>query len=463
MATNPTHRKTLLLLFALFLSEFALIVLGMAIHMKGERPFFTFLSSKPGLMFLVAIGVLLGSGVVVTHHYFANARTRTHHFRRLAVISLLTVALFLFIVEITLRVNTINSQENEVLLGTVLRPLNWSKIALHHRELTYHPSGELSYLVHDDFLGWTVGPNRGKADTLYSTDSSGIRIPHSGMGLTKHGEKIRIALLGDSYTFGQEVACEDTWGYVLEKSLGPDFQVLNFGVPGYGVDQAFLRFQRDVRRWKPRIVIYAINYGAVRRTMIVYTFLSRPDWNYPFSKPRFIIRDGEVKEMNVPALSPETIFSKASISELPFLEYEVGYKESDWQYKPYPLSFFARLFVSLSPSWSRPNPEVSDDTLLAVNTSILKAFLQSAAETGAIPVVVYLPAPIELGKPISPLDVGKRVLEKADIEPADLLPCLMKSNPADRLVPSGQHYSPQANAAIADCLRSVVNEALAVQ
>ena len=226
----------------------------MAIYMKGERPFFTFLSSKPGVTFLVAIGVLLGAGVVITRHYFASAGTLTRHFRRVALISLLTVTLLLLIVEITLRTNTISSQENEVLLGTVLRPLNWPKVALHHRELIYHPSGELSYLVHDDFLGWTVGPDRAKADMLYSTDASGIRIPHSDTGLTKHGEKIRIALLGDSYTFGQEVAYEDTWGYVLEKSLGPEFQVLNFGVPGYGVDQEFLRFERDVRLWKPRIL-----------------------------------------------------------------------------------------------------------------------------------------------------------------------------------------------------------------
>ena len=56
-------------------------------------------------------------------------------------------------------------------------------------------------------------------------------------------------------------------------------------------------------------------------------------------------------------------FSKASISDLPFLEYDVGYKESDWQYKPYHFSFLARLFVSHYPSWSRPNPEVSDDAL----------------------------------------------------------------------------------------------------
>jgi len=463
MATNPGHRKTLLLLVALLLCQFALIVLGMALHMKGERPFFTFLSSNPGAMFLVAIGVFLGSAVVVARQCVASGRLLSHHFRRAAVISLAIVALLFSIIEMTLRANSLSLQENDVLWGTKLRPLNWSKVAQHHQELIQHPLGDLSYLVHDDFLGWTVGSNREKANTLYSTDSNGIRIPRADTGFAKAREKIRIALLGDSYTFGQEVAYEETWGYLLEKSLGPEFQVLNFGVPGYGVDQAFLRFEKDVRRWKPRIVIYGINSGAAKRAMVVYTFLSRSDWNYPFSKPRFLVRNGELKKTNAPALSPEAIFSKASISELPFLEYDVGYTESDWQYKPYSFSFLARLFVSRYPSWSPPNLDVSDDAVIAVNASILKAFRQSAAEAGTLPIVAYLPGPSELERPASPLDIGKRVVQKADIELADLVPCLLKTTSASRVVPSGNHYSREANFAIADCLHTVVRNALTLR
>jgi hypothetical protein len=463
MSTNLGSGKAVLCLSTFFLSELALMVLVMAIHMKGDRPFLTFLSSKPGVGFLVAIGLLLVSGVVVTRLSFASAGLRIHYLGRFALISLLIVTLFLLIVEISLRAISISSQEKEILLGTVLRPLNWSKVASRHRELIAHPSGELTYVVPDNLLGWTVGPDRVNADTFYSTDSSGIRIPQSDMRLANQGEKIRIALLGDSYTFGQEVAYEETWGYVLEKSLGPKFQVLNFGVPGYGVDQAFLRFEKDVHLWKPRLVIYGINLGAVRRTMIVYTFLSRPDWNYPFSKPRFIVRNGELKEMNGPTLSPQTIFSKASIFELPFLGYDVGYKESDWQEKPYDFSLLARLFASRYPSWSRPNVDVSDDALIAVNSSILKNFLQSAAQAGTVPLVVYLPAPTELEKPVSRSEIGKRVLQNADIEPLDLTPCLSKTDPGSRLVPSGAHYSPKANAAIANCLRPVVTKALTLQ
>jgi len=268
--------------------------------------------------------------------------------------------------------------------------------------------------------------------------------------------------VGDSFTFGQEVAYQDTWGYLLEKALGSEFQVLNFGVPGYGVDQAYLRYQKDVRIWKPKIVIYGFMSHAVMRTMIVYPFLSLPNWNFPFSKPRFIFGDAELKEINVPALAPEIIFSKGSISELPFLGYDRGYKQSDWQESLSHLPYLARLFVSQFPRWSEVNPDVSDEALVSVNASILKAFVRSVAQSEAIPIVVYLPQGIEFTGPSSSLPIGKRVLHETNIAYTDLTPCLLELNPADRFVPSGQHYSPQGNATIANCLRSVVNEALAV-
>lgn len=463
MTTKPTHRNTVLLVCALLIFVSALAVLGMAIHMKGERSFLTFLSSRPGVLFLVAIGAALGSVALIVYLLSSRARIPAHQFARTALISVITMALLFSIFEIALRASSINLKDREVLFGTELRPLNWSEIALRHRALTQRAAGDLSYLVHDGFLGWTVAANRVKADILYSTDSRGLRIPHSHMAVATATEKVTIALLGDSYTFGQELEYEDTWGYLLEKSLGPQFKVLNFGVPGYGVDQAFLRFERDVLVWKPKIVIYAINSGAVRRTMIVYTFLSRPDWNYPFSKPRFIVRDGELKEINAPALSPEAIFSKASIFELPFLEYDVGYKQSDWQYKPYQFSFLARLLVSRYPSWSRPNPDTSDEALVAVNTAVLRAFVQSARQAGTIPIVAYLPGPADVQKPNSSPDIGRRVLEETGIKAAELGPCLLKADSRDRVVPSGAHYSRKANAALAECLHTVVNQALGIR
>jgi len=108
------------------------------------------------------------------------------------------------------------------------------------------------------------------------------------------------------------------------------------------------------------------------------------------------------------------------------------------------------------------NTDVSEEALMSLNILILRAFVRSAVKWGVTPIVVHLPQPSELETPTK-TQIGRRVLEKSGIEYTDLMPCLLKSNPANRLVPSGNHYSPQGNATIANCLRNAVNESLAIQ
>jgi hypothetical protein len=90
--------------------------------------------------------------------------------------------------------------------------------------------------------------------------------------------------VGDSFVFADEVTYEDTWGDRLEKALGSEFQVLNFGVTAYGVGQAYLRYEKDARKWYPKIVIFGFISDDLERTMRVYAFLGFPGWDIPFFK-----------------------------------------------------------------------------------------------------------------------------------------------------------------------------------
>jgi hypothetical protein len=164
--------------------------------------------------------------------------------------------------------------------------------------------------------------------------------------------------------------------------------------------------------------------------------------------------------VNVPPLTPDAIFSRQSISELPFLEYERGYRPSDWQERLYHHSYLARLFVSRFSCWSAVSPDVSDEALVAVNAAILKAFVRSAEQAGTIPLVVYLPTKHELENPSAPMLTGRRALQEAGLAYTDPTSCLLEVNPAYRFMPSGPHYSPQGNAAVAKCLLNVVRQAL---
>jgi hypothetical protein len=465
---TSASRNTLFPLASLFLAEASIMAIAMAIYIKGERSFTVFLFSKPGLVFLVAIPLLLIAVAFIICQYLASERSRD--FRLIVTMNLITVILMLITTEVSLRLISHSVKEGEAVNNTVLLPKKWDKIVSYFRDhLT--PTGtpitfsggwdrpiSYSYVVYDGLIGWTIGPNRLSADSLYASSSEGIRAPHKDVTFAESTGKTRIALVGDSNTFGEEVAYEHTWGYYLEKALGPGFQVLNFGVPGYGVDQAYLRFEKDVRMWKPKIVILGFVSHDLIRTMNVYPFLAF-QWDWPFSKPRFVLRDGHLNRVNVPPLTPQAIFSINAISELPFLDVQSGYKTTDWENDVYHFSYLSRLLVSWFPRWSAKNPDVSDQATVSVNASILKSFIQSATEIGAIPIVVYFPQEeLKAAKSNSSLPMWKLVMREADLAFTDPASCLLELNSADRMLT--YHYSPQANEKIAKCLHDVVAQKL---
>src|SRR5262249_17103405 len=108
-----------------------------------------------------------------------------------------------------------------------------------------------TYLIPDDELGWVVGKN-GKTDD-YESNSQGVRAPADHVyGPTAPEGKVRIVTVGDSFTHCDDVKNGDTWEAALE-GLRNDLEVLNFGVPAFGTDQALLRYRRDGIGFSPQI------------------------------------------------------------------------------------------------------------------------------------------------------------------------------------------------------------------
>jgi lysophospholipase L1-like esterase len=96
-----------------------------------------------------------------------------------------------------------------------------------------------------------------------SLSSAGLRdTEHS---LAKPANVTRIAVLGDSSTEGMQVALPETYTKVLEKNLNRSgkrkYEVINFGCSSYSTGQQVLQYERDVRRYKPDIVVLLYNRG----------------------------------------------------------------------------------------------------------------------------------------------------------------------------------------------------------
>lgn len=453
-----SQKREVSLLASLFLLELSLAVIALAMYMKGARPFAVFFPSMAGKALVVAIPVCVLTGLVIVLQYIASRRSSVRYFWLVVGLNLMTVIGGLFVGETAVRLGVHSSSEGEVFGTTVLRPKSWETVSAEYRKILEHAAGELSYLEYDDVMGWTVGQNKRSANGLYSSSVEGIRAPHQDVSFAEGTEKTRIALIGDSFTFAEEVRYEDSWGYHLENALGPDFQILNFGVPGYGLGQAYLRYEKDVRPWNPNVVIFSFISHDVKRTTWVYPFLAMPEWQMPFSKPRFTLQDNQLVAKNIPPLPPDAIFDRTAISQLPFLTYEKSYRPGEWQDRFFDRSYLARLATSMFPQWTAHSPDSSEEMQQLLNARILMEFVQSTIKVGAIPLIVYLPARGNWGDKGEPTPLAKQVLQEAGLPYLDPTPCLAQLDPTDRYLVT--HYSPQSNAAVAKCLAEPVREAL---
>ena len=205
--------------------------------------------------------------------------------------------------------------------------------------------------------------------------------------------RVRVALIGDSQAFSFEVPFEESWGHHLQQLLGSDVQVLNFGVDGYGIDQMYLRYQRDVRPWRPRVVVIGVSGHDLRRTMVVYPLV---DFGWPgyIVKPRFLSEHEQLRLLNVPLPEPDTILRARRVAELPFVEYDPGCRTRDWYWRDehWPLLF--RFLTSAFPP-ATTTDRLAEETK-TLNSLLFTRIITSIERDGAVPLVVLMSSRNEL-------------------------------------------------------------------
>jgi lysophospholipase L1-like esterase len=92
----------------------------------------------------------------------------------------------------------------------------------------------------------------------FTTNSLGIR---SETMSTKRAGARRILAIGDSFTLGMQVADGETFSDLLSEKLGPEIQVFNAGVPGYGTEQATELMRRLVPEVEADAVLLTVYTG----------------------------------------------------------------------------------------------------------------------------------------------------------------------------------------------------------
>jgi hypothetical protein len=319
-----------------------------------------------------------------------------------------------------------------------------------------------SVIVEDPDTGWA--PRPGSSNALYAYNQETIRVPTPSVHypVESPAGTTRIAIFGDSFTNGVDESYEHTWGAFLHHALHTatrPTEVLNFGVPGYGMDQAFLRWRKLGGTYNPAVVVFGLQIENVKRNVNLLRPLYNRFTDLPFAKPRFVVRDDRLEVINVPAIPPSHLPATiADIANWPLAASEAYYDPDNYRVRPWHLSrlaTFAAQVIGESPD--------SDDRIATpvegeLALRILQAFHDDVRRNGASFVVVHLPrrsdlAALQTSGSLPNADLLREVAGRFDFAEASgaLLEEARRTSLAS-LFNKSSHYTPAANRVVAEVL-----------
>ncbi|NNM20023.1 MAG: hypothetical protein HKO55_01950 [Gammaproteobacteria bacterium] len=239
-----------------------------------------------------------------------------------------------------------------------------------HQLLWDSDAPELSQ--YDPTLGWTgvpnaFVPNHYGPDKYLRTNSRGFRNDDELDTQTPDGH-VLIACSGDSFTYGQGVANNYSWCNYLTR-LDPRLITANLAMPGYGVDQMLLRYERDAASLDHSVHIFAFIAADLRRMG------SRQYHQY--GRPTLSINEGTIVVENVP---------------VPYLKWVLSRAISRAEFRVAGLA--KRILNKLTPA-----RDINPAPLEQVGPVALKLFQtveQTDKEKNIVPVFVFLPTQREL-------------------------------------------------------------------
>ena len=458
-----TPSFNLTLLGSLYGAEFALLLIALALYKLDDRPIDAWFPSGASIALLAGVALLLVAVALISRAYMKRAATGPHGFSFTVAMNLISLALILIPFEVALRFMTRDSPDAPMFGDSALLPRSWERAVAHYGQQLAREDGTIrAYLVYDETLGWTVGPSRTSRDGVHFSSAEGVRAATPGVTLPRTTDKVRIAIVGDSFAFAEHVKFEEPFGHLLDEALGTDVEVLNFGVPGYGVDQSYLKLRKEVLGWKPDIVVLGFPMHDFYRSMTVYPFINWQSWNMPFSKARFVWEQGELRAVNLPTVRPDKMFAMPSISDLPHLQHDEGYRAGDWRISAWDLSYVKRWLTRQFPRWSDMPARFGEAEILRLNTEILKQFVRTAEENDMVPLLVFFPLMPELELSARGSETrSQRSLKGLNMQVLDTTPCLLDAGTVDNAyLPGDPHYSALGNAAVAKCIRSALEPVL---
>jgi hypothetical protein len=331
--------------------------------------------------------------------------------------------------------------------------------------------------VHSMF-GWCNSANF--KNSMYSTNSKALRgtreyTPKPGPNV------LRVAAFGSSIVECSEVEDANAWPALIE-AANPDIEVLNYGVGGYGSDQAYLRYLAEGTDFSPAVVLLCFTSDELGRTVNVYRRFISNAKESPLFKPRFLpTADGKLSLLQSPIRSNaeyEPLLENPS-SIVAFGKYDAWYQPSVYENPVYDYSAGVRMLCWAAGQMNRrfldrdrlviDRQFNTKSTAFRIQLALFQKFSEAVRANGAMPIIVLLPEKESVASALAggnklydPLlgPLGERGIVYLDAIDAFRNAKDSAPNVASWFAPLG-HYSAAGNQVVAAWLPSKIKELVA--
>jgi len=175
-------------------------------------------------------------------------------------------------------------KKNLFLLGiTILVMIIFFEIFLRFSGYTNY-GFQKGVFVNDESIGYKLSPNysgyqsvAGKGFFL-KTNNLGLR-DYRDYSMMAEDDRKRVVLLGDSFAFGNGMDLNETFAEILRQKFGENVDIINFGVPGYDINNEYMIYEWIGKKYNPDLVIVQFTTN---------------DWNQ-----KKIIEENEAKKINL--------------------------------------------------------------------------------------------------------------------------------------------------------------------
>jgi hypothetical protein len=215
----------------------------------------------------------------------------------------------------------------------------------------------------DDFdstTGWFSKPSlRNKSSwkgKFLNTNANGLRGTRE-FSYNKPSDTTRIIMLGDSFTFGEEVSDNETYSHYLQERF-PNTEIINMGIHGFGHDQMLVLLKKEGVKYNPDIVILGFLTEDMSRNLLNFR---------DYAKPKYVINGDKIQLTNSPVPTPEYLL------------------KWDWMR---PRIFDLWSFIKFTITKKNGSQIKQKEK---ITTHILQEFAATVQSIGATPVFVYLP------------------------------------------------------------------------